>query len=182
MMRIDNNTIIEKAREIVGRHGTKGLSVVRLARELDVGENDLLPFITKDDDVFLLLLLDLEANFIKLTRELSHENQSPDIELQLFFRRLYFIFEKNPHYRSIIFDDSLYRKNKNIAKTFMRIRDSVEYYLSKIIDEGKREKRFKTKQSTQLLVNSIILSFRSFVEDEHLINEMIRELQTLRVL
>lgn len=181
-MKIDNSTIIEKAEKIVERQGTKGLTIMNLTRELDVGENDLLPFITTDDDIFLLLLLDFERRFIRLIRELANENESPDIELQLFFKRLYFIFEQNPHYPSIIFDNTFYKRNKSIAKFFLRIRDSVEFYLSKIIDAGKRENSFKTKQSTKTLVTNIIFGFRSFVEDEHLINEMIRELKTLRVI
>ena len=181
-MEIKETAIIESAGKIIQQYGLKALTLNNLAMEMEVSENLLIDHFKKDKNIYLMLLLGLETELNKLVREIADKNQSPDIELQVLFNRLYVLFRQRPYYLSIIFDDDLTERDEGVNKSFSRIKTIAEDYLSKLINEGKKVKTFKTKQSTKTLVDSILSSFRFFMMDEQLINEKIRELKMLKTL
>lgn len=178
-MEIDKRTIIENAGKIIDQFGTEALTVTTLIQELNVSENELSHLIQKEEDVFLMLFHELEEELNKLVDEFAHKNLPPDIRLHGLFKRLYVLFKLKPYYLSIVFDDNLMVGDDRIEKSFLRIRTIAEMYLSKLINEGKKESIFETKQSTKSLVEGILSSFRLLMRDEQLINVMVRNLVAL---
>ncbi len=180
-MEIERRVIIEKAGKIVEHSGTEALTVTTLVQELNVSEAELSPIIIRDEDIFLMLFHELENELNKLVGEFTHKNHPPDIRLHGLFKRLYVLFKLKPYYLSLVFDNDLMGRDGQIKKSFSRIRNIAVIYLSKLINEGKRESTFKTKQSTKSLVEGILSSFRLLMRDEQLVNEMIRKLVALRI-
>lgn len=180
-MKIDNRTIIQAAGKIIDHSGTEALTVKALMRELSVSKNELSHLIQKDEDILLILYHELEKELSKLVDEFTHKNLPSDIKLQGLFKQLFVLFKLKPFFLSIVFDNNLMERDDQMKMSFVRIKNIAEVYLSKLIDEGKGEAIFKTKQSTQSLVEGILSSFQLLMRDEQIINEMIRKLVALRI-
>ncbi len=155
-MKIKKEIIVEKAGEIVMRSGIESLTVSTIAQELDVAEDELSVYISKDNDIILLLFNDLE-------------------------NRLYAFFHQKPYYLELVFDPSLMERADSIRESFLRIKRLAGAYLSRLINEGKNAKVFTAKQSTKSLVDGILSSFRFLMKDEQLMNEMIRKFGALKL-
>lgn len=179
-MEIDKRTIIEKAGKIIDYSGTEALTVMTLVEELNVSKKDLSHLILKDEDIFLMLFHELEKELSQLVDEFAHKNLPPDTRLHGLFKQLYVLFKLKPFYLSIILDNNLMGRDDRIKKSFSQIRNTTVIYLSKLINDGKKEHLFKTEQSTKSLVESILSSFQLLMSDEQLVNEMIRKMVALK--
>jgi hypothetical protein len=181
-MEIEKSTIVEKATHIIMATGLNSLTIHNLATELHVKESQLYNQLTSDDDILLILLYGFETYLNKLVPDFVSYSKPPDAKLELLFKKLHLYFIQNPFYLAIIFDKRIKERDESIKKSFLRIKNIAENCLSSIIDEGKEQNIFKTKVSTSLLAGKILSSFRIFMKDEQLVNEMILELKTLRTL
>lgn len=180
-MKIKKEIIVEKAGEIVMRSGIESLTVSTIAQELDVAEDELSVFISKDNDIILLLFNDLENDLMDLLEEFAYKKHSPQLEIQRLFTRLYAFFHQKPYYLELVFDPSLMERADSIRESFLRIKRLAGAYLSRLINEGKNAKVFTAKQSTKSLVDGILSSFRFLMKDEQLMNEMIRKFGALKL-
>ncbi len=172
--------IIKKAGEIIMTSGIEALTINNLATKMDVDENKLYNQFTKDDEIVLAILTGFEFELNEIGQQIAKKGELPGTELKLLFKMLYFLFLQKPYYLFIIFDKSLLERDNKIKKSFLRIKNIAETYLSSIINKGKEENTFKTKLSTKSLVSKILLNFRLFMKDEQLLNELIVELKQLR--
>lgn len=167
-------------KKIIESSGNQTSSETDPFTELKQNKNKLYSLINVNNDIRFMLFMDMEIELIKLLNELTNKQQSAETELQMFFKRLYNFFAQNSFYLSLIFDNVLKDKDPIRIESLFRIKNMVEMYLTKLTNEGKRENVFKTKHPTKDLVNGILISFRSLMEDEHRFNEMIQELKTLK--
>jgi AcrR family transcriptional regulator len=180
-MEAEKTAIIEKAGKIVEHSGTKALTIKNLARELKVSEQNLSSHLKNDEDIFLFLLQELEKEVNDLLGKFSQNKEHTQNRLEYLFKHLYVLFKHKPYYLSIIFDDPLIKENERIRKAILRIRKKAALFLCQLINQGKKENTFKSKQSTKSLVNGILSSFRLMMRDEELINEMVRKIVDLRL-
>ena len=118
-MKIKKRIIIEKAGEIVMRLGIESLTITTIAQELDVGEGELSVYISKDNDIFLLLFNELENELMDLLEEFSDKKHSPQLELQRLFTRLYAFFHQKPYYLELVFDERLMERADSIRESFL---------------------------------------------------------------
>jgi AcrR family transcriptional regulator len=179
-METENTTIIKKAREIIMDEGIPALTIHNLAIKLNMDEEQLHHKFSNEDDIIQLIMSDFEKEIKEYVRQYSNNNEQPETELKLLFKRLYFIFLQNPFYLSIIFDSTLIKRNEGVKKSLLRIRKVAENYLSIIINTGKTENTFKTILPTKVIAGKLLSDFRSFMKDEQLLNEMVLELKTLK--
>ncbi|MDP2692054.1 MAG: hypothetical protein Q8O88_00260 [bacterium] len=177
-METENTIIIKKAREIIMSEGIPRLSIHHLANELNMEEEQLHHRFSNEDDIILLILSDFEREIKEYVHQFSNSHEPAETELKLLFKRLYFIFLQNPFYLSIIFDSTLIKRNEGVKKSILRIKEVAEKYLSTIIDAGKTENTFKTKVPTKVIAGIILSDFRTFMNDEYLLNEMVVTLKT----
>ena len=181
-MERQNIEIIEKAAGIIMNSGVKELTVHNLANKLMVDKSQLLKQFTKDDDILLLLLLDFEIDINELISEFARTTETPDAEMKILFKKLYFLFLQKPYYLDIIFDKKLKNRDESIKNSFLRIRNTAENYLTSVINKGKNENSFKTTISTKVMVSKILSGFRHFMKDEQRIHEVILEMKTLKII
>lgn len=172
-----NTEIIEAAGRIIMKSGTKGLSLDALLCEPKIKEKNYLKNLKNKEDIFEVLLLNFEVELIGLLVNVAKEGNSPDVELEVLFKRLYALFETKPWNLSLIFDNNLLESYSWFKKSILRIRLAARYYLTRLVERGKKERIFKTPVNTNLLVKGILESFRSLMNDYQLGHKMISDLK-----
>jgi AcrR family transcriptional regulator len=179
-METQQNEIIEKAAEIIMNSGVEELTVHNLADKLQIKESQLYRRLTKDDDILLILLLSFESDIMDFLKGVEQSKDTPENELKILFKKLYFLFLQKPYYLDLIFDKKLKDRDESIKNSFLRIREMAENLLTDIINKGKSENTFKTNVSTRVLVNKILSGFRTYMKDEQRLHEVIIEMKKLK--
>lgn len=173
----ENTDVINTAGRIIVVSKTKGLSINTLLKEPELKGKNFLKNFKDEEDIYEILLLNFEIELVELIVNISKENNRPDVEIELLFKKLYTLFKAKPWSLLLIFDYGLQERYKWFANTIFRIKKLAHTYLTKLIERGKDEKVFKTSQNTNLLVKGILVSFRSLMNDYQLGNKMINDLK-----
>jgi hypothetical protein len=90
------------------------------------------------------------------------------------------LLKRKPYYLSIIFSTEVKEKNTGLQNALLRIKISVKTYLLEVINYGKKEMVFKTRRTSRSLVNNILGSFRSFMNEQRLTAKMVKDLEILK--
>ena len=92
------------------------------------------------------------------------------------------LLKLKPYYLSVIFHTELKEKESELQKVLLRIKISVRTYLLEVINQGKEETVFKTRQTSRVLVTNILGSFRSFMNEQRMISKMVKDLEILKTI
>lgn len=179
-METTKSEISTKAAQILMQNGLKALTLPNLAVELGVSENQLSSDIKNVDDLILMLLMEFEVQINEYVQVITNHVESADDKFKLLFKGLYYLFMQKPHYLFLLFDKDLNTRDARVKECMSRIKNAAELCLTGVLNAGKRENSFKTKASTAVLVESILTSFRSLMQQEQRINEMALELKTVK--
>lgn len=180
IMKTQQNEIIEKAAGIIMNSGVDELTIHNLADKLQIKERQLYGRLSKDDDILLILLLSLESDMVDFLKGNKQSSETPENELKILFKKLYFLFLQKPYYLDLIFDKKLKDRDESIRNSLLRIREMAEHYLTEIINKGKSENNFKATVSTKVLANKILAGFRTYMKDEQRFHEVILEMKKLK--
>ncbi|MCB9013028.1 MAG: hypothetical protein H6539_03220 [Bacteroidales bacterium] len=179
-MKFKTSDIVESAGKIIEESGITVLSIETLAGEMKVDQSFLYSYLKKDDDILILLLLSLENEIKQLIKDARTESGAPEEKLQLLFEKIHKILKLKPYYLSVIFSTELKEKDAESQNALFRIKISVRSYLLEVINQGKNKEVFKTMRTSRSLVNNILGSFRSFMNEQRLINKMVKDLEILK--
>ena len=179
-MELKTTDIVESAAKIIEESGITALSIEELAEEMKIDHSLLYPYLKKDDDILMLLLLSLENEIIQLIKDTRTEQGAPEEKLQLLFENMHRILKLKPYYLSVIFSTESKEEDTGSQNALLRIKISVRSYLLEVINQGKNKAVFKTKRTSRSLVNTILGSFRSFMNEQRLINKMVKDLEILK--
>ena len=135
-MKTQQSEIIEKAAGIIMNSGIDELTIHNLADKLQIKENQLYGRLSKDDDILLILLLSLESDMVDFLKGTKQSSETPENELKILFKKLYFLFLQEPYYLDLIFDKKLKDRDESIRNSLLRIREMAENYLTEIINKG----------------------------------------------
>lgn len=179
-MKTKEALIIEKAAHIILNMGVEALTIHNLAIEMGVDETQLYQQFTNDSDIQLMILRFFENELNEFIQENIVNSEPPEAQFKLIFKKIYFLFLQKPYYLSVIFDLRLIEKNNEIKKTFFKIKNIAATNLSEIINNGKKENIFKTNEPTKSLVRKILYGFRAYMQDEHILNEIVFKVKALK--
>jgi AcrR family transcriptional regulator len=181
---MESNTtdIVETAGRIIIESGTDSLSIKALAGEMGINTSQLDSYFEKDEDILMLLLKNLGNDIKQLIIETRTVDKSPEEDLQLLFQNMHELLKLKPYYMSLIFSIELMEKNSELQKVLLSIKISVRTYLFEVINHGKKETVFKTRHTSRLLVTNILGSFRSFMNEQRMINKMVKDLEILKAI
>lgn len=179
-MELLKSNIVGVAGKIIQKYGIKSLTVEELGREIEIDNSLLNPYFKNYDDILLLIILDLENEIKQLINDPLTSVESPEEEFQLIFENIHKLLENKPYYLSVIFFTETTEKNSELQNALLRIKLSVRTFLLEIIDDGKRETVFKTKLTSKALVNNILGSFRSFMNEQRITARMVKDLEILK--
>lgn len=179
-MQLRNEQIIDAAGRIIILSGTQALTMNSLAKELEMDIIELSAHINNEERVYELMLNHLELDLKALREEVSSKNVLPSQELEIFFKKLHDIFNLKPYYLTIIFDDNLHHQFKKIFRIILKIERIAKGYLTDLINRGKQEKVFSSVVSTKVLVDNILGSFQSLMNDTQIADKMIQDLKKFK--
>lgn len=179
-MMILKNEIKEKAARIIAGLGLKKLTIQSLAIELRISEEDLYNQLSGIDDVILLLLNDFNKDFAVVIDELQPYSENSGLQFKFFFNKMYSLFLQKPYYLELIFDDSLSERGERIRISILNFKSAASKFLSSLIDKGKIDNTFKTKESTKDLANKILYDFKLIMQDQQLYFNIMRDLKTIK--
>jgi hypothetical protein len=63
----------------------------------------------------------------------------------------------------------------------LRIKSIAKIYLIQVINHEKNEKAHQTKQKSRAMANNILGSFRQFMNEQRVIDKMVRDIEILRI-
>ncbi len=141
---------------------------------------DIFTLVKKHEELLVEFLIRIEGDIQKILFENSLSKMEPPRELEILFRHLYDLFQRNPHYLTLIFDKDLRRRFSGSEKMIARIRESASDYLKGVINRGKDEGFFTNRISTESLVVDILGSFRGLMNDIRVVDKMIADLKKLQ--
>ena len=179
-MNAQNTSMVEVAGSIINRSGINALTIEEMSYEMGIDTNQLLLYFKKDDDILLLLLHSLESEIKQFVKDANTRDLSSEKELQILFASLIDLFGQKPYYLSIIFSPELAEKDPAIQEILQRIRTIAKIHLVKIINHGKTDKMSQTKQTSKHLANKILGSFRALMNEQRVIDNMVRDIEILK--
>jgi len=174
--------IFEVAGKIIIESGTDTLSIEELAVKMGINISLLDSYFQKDDDILMLILKSLEDNINQLIIKTRTVDRSPEEDIQLLFQNMHDLLELKPYYLPVIFSTELKEKSSELQVVLLRIKLSVRTYLLEVINQGKKETVFKTRLTSRTLVTNILGSFRSFMNEQRMVNKMVKDLEILKVI
>ncbi len=172
--------IIEAAGSIILQSGINVLSIEELELKMGISHKALSMYLKNDKDILIMLLINLESEIQQLIRDVSISNQSPEEELQNFFKSLNKLFERKPFYLYLIFDNHLEEKDTEISEIINRIIKRAESFLIQVIDKGKQEHVFQAGTKSRYLVNRILVSFRLLMNEQRVAESLVRDIALLK--
>ncbi|HZK08620.1 MAG TPA: hypothetical protein VFC92_10515 [Bacteroidales bacterium] len=172
--------ISTKAAQILMSKGLKALTLQNLAAELNVSENQLSSDIKNVDDIILMLLAEFEVQITDYVKIITNNVETTDDKFKLLFKGIYYLFMQKPHYLFLLFDKDLNTRDGKIKECMSRIKNAAELCLTGVLNAGKKEHVYKTNASTPVLVENILTSFKSLMQQEQRINEMALELKSIK--
>lgn len=175
-----NTTMVEAAGRIINRSGMDALTIEELAREMGVDQYKLSPYFKKNDDIHILVLQSLENEIKQLVSDSMSLNGASEKELETLFGTLNNLFGQKPYYLPIIFSTDLPEKVPAIQEIMLSIKSIAKIYLMQVINHTKNQKVHRTKQATKSLANNILGSFRMFINEQRVIDKMIRDIEILK--
>lgn len=179
-MKLIKTEIEEAAAKIISESGLDALTTEELAKKMEIDQEILYIYFKNNADILIFMLLNLEHEIRLLINNLATSEVSSEKELRLLFENIYKLFEQKPYYLSIIFNFEGNEKDSRGHEILIRVKSSIDKHLIKIINKGKEEAVFKTRQTPGTLVNNILGSFRSFMSQQNIINKMIKDLKKIR--
>lgn len=179
-MEIIKKDIVDAAGTIVTEAGIGFLTTEGLATKMGIDYKILYNYFKSDADIMVFLLINLNHEIKTLVNEAESNNMSPEVELKLLFENVFNFFIKKPYYLAIVLSLEQDKTGDSTRKILINIETVIRNYLLDIIDKGKKEEIFKTKRTPATLANTILRSFRSLMNQENLMNKMVRDFRRVR--
>jgi AcrR family transcriptional regulator len=179
-MNSEKEDIIEAAGRLVLQSGIHELSIEELELKTGISHAELSMYFKSDKDFPIMLLISLETKIMQLIKDVAISNLSPEDELQALFRNLNKLFDHRPFYLVLIFDKHLSERDSVIPVILKRIIKRVENFLLQVINKGKQENIFLAEVKTRYLVNRILVSFRSLMNEQRLAESLVRDIAQLK--
>lgn len=177
---MEKSKIVETAGRIITESGIEALTIEKLLRRMEADPVQLQTHFKNDQEVISFLLRSLEAEIEMLIQGLEGKELSIEEEFQLFFELVFRLLDQNPFYLSLLFNTEFNKTDENARAVLVQINAAIAAYLTKVITRGKNESVFKTTKPTRTLVNNILGSFRSFMNQQDTLNKMLNDLKKLR--
>lgn len=163
--------------KIIVLSGLDVFTIKGFTNRTEVKRGDLLETIKYEEGIIELLFLRFEIELREMVSKLMYEQNSPNVEIEFFFTRLFALLKQKPWIITLIFDENLKTRHKEIEKIILRIKSFIKNYLSVPIDKGKQQSVFITTESSKTLVNNILSTLLEVKDNLQAANKMIGKLK-----
>lgn len=169
--------IIRSCGRLITGSGPEGFTLEKLSHQPELEGIDISNIIQNEEDIFNMILKNLEKELKILVEGISSFQDGPPEEIELLFKRLHQLFKQKPYYLELIFDKELRQEYHSVDKIISRIKKTAVRFLSGLINRGKEQKVFTSKINATVLVKKILGSFRALMNDLQLAGKMVRDLK-----
>ena len=152
-----------KAMEIIGKEGMGGLTMASLSRSLGVSDGAIYRHFDSKSSIIKEILNSLFYRVSDLMlEELNKEAPARD-KLQRIIRKLYFMFEQEPGYVSLLFSEEYFFSDEEIFYMMHTIVNTMQIYIRQILEQGIERKELKKNLNSQNMALLIMGSMRIIV-------------------
>lgn len=152
--------IMDAACKILTANGVGGLTIKKLAMEMQFSESAIYRHFASKEDIIIRLLQYLATNMdVRLTNAIS-ENQSAEQKFEALFQSQFSFFSKNPCYVVAVFSDGLLEESQRINQEVLKIMSIKMKHVMAIIIEGQEQHVFTNAISAEEMIHIVIGTFR----------------------
>ena len=156
--------IIDKAIRLIDQKGIQGLTIKNLAKETGVTEGAIYRHFENKKQI-ICSILDMFREKMKTFQASTRSAEKSTYEkIQVTLNNLGKFFEANPAIVSVIFAEEIFQNDNELSeKVAELIKENQEFMLA-LIQEGKANGELRRDLDDQMMVSSILGSFRLIVK------------------
>lgn len=152
--------IIEAAGKVLSVSGVSGLTIKRLAKEMQFSEAAIYRHFASKEKIVLAMLQYLTETLDSIYTASYAQDDGPEDKLvQLFEEKLKF-FKERPHFAVVVFSDGLLESSLEINKAIHRLMQAKQKHIRLIIHENQSTKNFTDTLSEEELIHLIMGAMR----------------------
>jgi AcrR family transcriptional regulator len=152
--------IIEAAGKILTSVGTNGLTIKKLALEMQFSESAIYRHFESKEQIVLTMLHFLTDNMDERLTEITLSNENNEIKFKTLFQNQFSFFKSNPHFVVAVFSDGLWEESTPINQAILKLMETKVRHLRPIILEGQNSSFFKNDLSPDDLLHIVMGTFR----------------------
>jgi hypothetical protein len=156
----NGNLTVKVGEKIIILSETDVFSGTNQTNTTDIKGTDLLEIIKYEEDIIELLLFSFEIELIEMVSQLKCEQNSPDVEIDFFFKRLFALLKQKPWITTLVFNKNINTKYREIEIIIFRMKSFLKNYLSELMNNGKKESISITIKGSNLLSDNLLSSLR----------------------
>ncbi len=152
--------IIEAAGKILTTSGVSGLTIKKLAKEMQFSESALYRHFESKEDIIVAMLNYLSEGIdARLTLVNNSENNIED-KFKAIFQNQFVFFAEHPHFVVAVFSDGLMEESTRINDTILNLLFVKIKHLLPIIIEGQKDGFFRNDIPADEFIQIIMGTFR----------------------
>lgn len=133
--------IIEATGKILTDSGINGLTIKKLAIEMDFSESAIYRHFESKEEILLTMLKYLNTNISQILKNLPVTADEEE-DFKAIFRKITAYFKENPYYVVVIFSEGLLDESDKVRDAIMSLISLMMNRMRSIIQQGQRSKKF----------------------------------------
>jgi AcrR family transcriptional regulator len=155
--------IMAKAMEIIAQDGMGGLTMATLSRRLGVSDGAIYRHFDSKSSIIKEILNDLFYRVSDLMLEEMNKEAPAKDKLRRITGKLYFMFEQDTGYVSLLFSEEYFFSDEEIFYTMHTIVNTMQIYIRQILEQGIERNEMKKNLNSQNISLLIMGSMRMIV-------------------
>lgn len=152
--------IIDAAGRILTTSGVSGLTIKRLAAEMNFSESAIYRHFTGKEEIIIAMLRFLKDTIGEHVALASQEGDTTEARLRAMFRSMYGYFKDRPHFVVAVFSDGLMEESDRINESILGIMGTMMGNFMPVVMEGQRRKTLTNAIAAEDLLHIVMGSFR----------------------
>ena len=156
--------IVEKAIRIIDQKGIQGLTIKNLSKDIGVTEGAIYRHFENKREILTSILLHFQHKMNEFQKSSQLTGKSTFWKINATLNHFRKLFESNPAIVSVIFAEEIFQNDHELSsKVAELIKENQEFILS-LIREGKSNGELRSDLDDQMMVSSILGTFRLIVK------------------
>lgn len=152
--------IIEVAGKILTVSGVSGLTIKKLAKEMQFSESALYRHFESKEDIIVAMLNYLSEGIDARLTLVNNSKDTIEDKFKAIFQNQFVFFAEHPHFVVAVFSDGLMEESTRINETILSLLFVKIKHLLPVISEGQKEGVFRNDIPADEFIQIIMGTFR----------------------
>ena len=152
--------IIEAAGKILTVSGVSGLTIKKLAKEMQFSESALYRHFESKEDIIVAMLNYLSEGIDARLTLVNNSKDTIEVKFKAIFQNQFVFFAEHPHFVVAVFSDGLMEESTRINETILSLLFVKIKHLLPVISEGQKEGVFRNDIPADEFIQIIMGTFR----------------------